>query len=246
MRPIFSIITVCRNPGGKFATTMQSVLAQQARLFEFVVVDGASTDGTVSWLHARKEPSLIWISEPDQGVYDAMNKSLKLARGQFLYFLGAGDRLVPGVLEEAAQFVTELPDRKPRFIYGNVRMLAEGGRISDGAFSCRRICTKNICHQAIFYERSIFELAGGYDLKYPIFADWAYNLKCFGDRRISKHYWDEVIADFDGGGLSARIHDVAFSNDLLRLIRKHLGPLAAAEFWLRHQFRRRLAWSSRV
>ena len=229
-QPLFSIVTPTFNSLQGLRQSFDSVQAQSPGLFEYWVVDGASTDGTSGWLREKKSESFHWISEPDSGVYDAMNKAIKRASGQFFYFLGSGDTLNHEILEKAAQFITSLPLGKPRFIYGDVRVTNQNGRLLGGAFTKRRLCRENICHQAIFYERSIFALLGDYDVKYPIYSDWALNLQCFGDDRISKVHWNQLIANFEGNGLSDRGTDFPFAHDRLALIRRHLGLFSNLQF----------------
>ncbi len=236
--PLFSIITPTYNSLDGLRPSFDSVLAQHPELFEYWVVDGASTDGTVDWLKENNSATFHWISEPDSGVYDAMNKAIQKSSGQFLYFLGSGDVLTPGILENAAQFISSLPSDKPRFIYGTVHLMNQDGRLLGGPFTASRLCRENICHQAIFYERSIFDLIGFYDLKYRIYSDWALNLRCFGDNRISKHHWDKVVARFEGAGLSDLGTDAPFAQDRLELIRRYLGPLSNLQYRLERKIAR--------
>src|SRR5947207_9338582 len=121
--PLISVITPTFNSGAKIAATVASVLSQGKGLYEFLVIDGGSTDGTLPHLRAQG-PALRYLSEPDEGIYDAMNKGIRLTSGEFLYFLGAGDRLLPGVLEAVAAEIRKLQRRaktwRPTLLYGNV------------------------------------------------------------------------------------------------------------------------------
>ncbi len=206
-RKRFSIITPTLNPGPKLEETINSVLSQNKKLFEYIVIDGGSTDGTLETLrkYGRK---IKWISEPDSGVYDAMNKGIAKAKGEYLYFLGAGDHLRENILERIEKII---PDERLTFIYGNVYLVNDKVEYL-GEVDEEKIVTWNICHQAIFYERTIFNVMGRYDLKYRLLADHAFNIKCFADKRIRKIYVDEVIADYEGGGISTGI-DTNFMRD---------------------------------
>jgi hypothetical protein len=164
-----------------------------------------------------------------------MNKGVGMARGQFLLFLGAGDILRAGILAEAARLIEGLSAKKPRFIYGDVLRISHAGRQYQGRFYAARFSRENICHQGIFYEKSIFDLLGDYDLKYPVYSDWAFNMRCFGDPRITKYYWHRVIADFEAGGLSDRVEDKPFALDHLKLLRRDLGWFPAFLFQLRQK-----------
>ena len=213
--PLISVITTTFNSGEKIAATVASVLSQQKGLYEFLVVDGGSTDDTLAHLRAQG-PALRYLSEPDKGIYDAMNKGIRLTSGEFLYFLGAGDRLLPGVLEAVAAEIRKLPGQgqtsRPTLLYGNVNS-SHYSRPYDGPFDRFKLLRRNICHQAIFYQRSVFERLGFYNTKYRLLADWEFNIRCFNDRRIRKRYISLRIADYEGGGQSITTPDVAFYAD---------------------------------
>jgi glycosyltransferase involved in cell wall biosynthesis len=211
--PLISVITTTFNSGEKIAATVASVLSQQKGLYEFLVVDGGSTDGTLAHLRAQG-PVLRYLSEPDEGIYDAMNKGIRLTSGKFLYFLGAGDRLLPGVLEAVAAEIRKLPAQtsRPTVLYGNVNS-SHYSRPYDGRFDCFKLLRRNICHQAIFYQRSVFERLGFYNTKYRLLADWEFNIRCFNDRGIRKRYIPLRIADYEGGGKSITTPDLAFYAD---------------------------------
>jgi glycosyltransferase involved in cell wall biosynthesis len=237
-QPLFSIITPTYNSLNGLQRSYQSLQDQSPELYEYLIVDGASTDGTSDWLRNLGPATCRWISEPDSGVYHAMNKAISISKGRFLYFLGSGDELISEVLESAAEFIERLPTEKPRFIYGDVRLTNREGRLLGGSFTASRLCRENISHQAIFYERSIFELLGKYDLKYPIYSDWAFNLQCFGDKRIAKYYWNKVVANFESNGLSDRVADVPFAQDRLALIQRYLGSFSNLQFRLERKINR--------
>jgi len=214
----FSIITPTLNPGPKLEETINSVLAQKKDLFEYIIIDGGSTDDTLSIIK-RYSGQIHSLSESDDGVYEAMNKGIEMASGDYLYFLGAGDLLRKDVLEKIGKMI---PDRHTIFLYGNAYHVAEKRELG-GRFHEARIARTNICHQAIFYERCVFHVMGKYDLKYNVLADHAFNIKCFGEERIEKLYVDEVIADYEGDGLSVRERDLNFIKDMHRIIRENLG-----------------------
>lgn len=186
---------------------------------EYVVVDGASTDGSLEIARSLKPTENIAVkivSEPDGGVYEAMNKGVKLAKGRYLYFLGAGDTLHPGSLQEVQR---RLPFHDCGFLYGDV--IYKGERY-DGIFDRAKLSHQNICHQSIFYGREVFGLCGEYNLRYRRLADWEMNMRCFSDRNISKSYMDFVVANFEEGGMS-HLGDTEFDRDQLDLIRRYLG-----------------------
>jgi glycosyltransferase involved in cell wall biosynthesis len=223
--PLISVITPTFNSGAKIAATVASVLSQRKGLYEFLVIDGGSTDDTLAHLRAQG-PALRYVSEPDEGIYDAMNKGIRLTSGKFLYFLGAGDRLLPGVLEAVAAEIRKLPCQgqtsRPTLLYGNVDW-SSYSRPYDGRFNRSKLLRRNICHQAIFYQRSVFERLGFYNTKYRSVADWEFNIRCFNDRDIRKRYIPVRIADYEGGGKSTTTPDPVFYAELSRLSRGWLN-----------------------
>jgi glycosyltransferase involved in cell wall biosynthesis len=194
-----------------------SVFAQDFNDYEYIVIDGGSIDGTLEIIKQNESKLAYWVSEPDNGVYDAMNKAVRLARGKWIYFLGADDVLF-NILDQVAEYLTD-----PKTIYyGDVyRPLAR--RRYDGAFSAIKLSLRNICHQSIFYPENVFK-KNSFNLKYPIFADYAFNMHCFADPGISMIYIPLIIAVFnDAEGMSSNLSDLAFEDDRLQLVRKYFS-----------------------
>ncbi len=124
-----------------------------------------------------------------------------------------------------------------KFIYGDV-LWGEEGKRYDGRFSKLKLCRQNICHQAIFYHRDLFRELGKFDLRYPIGADWAFNIRCFGCRDVRPQYINQVIARFKAGGLSSRPDSSdPFLEDRETLLRM-LGPQYAWLYALKQMTKR--------
>ncbi|ABW66335.1 glycosyltransferase family 2 protein [Desulfosudis oleivorans] len=212
-QPLVSIITVVLNGADTLERAIKSVVSQTFRDFEYIIIDGGSTDGTLDIIRRYESHLTCWISEPDKGLYDAMNKGVALSKGEWVYFLGADDYLLDGFTSAAAR----LKDGTTVY-YGNVyRPVAD--RIYDGRFSFYKLACRNICHQSIFYPRCVWKKFS-YNLKYPVFADYDLNLRCFVDDGIQFKYIPDTIAVFtDEGGLSPRQADKAFEKDKLDLIK---------------------------
>jgi glycosyltransferase involved in cell wall biosynthesis len=217
--PKFTVITPTFNPGHKLRETASSVLKQFSSL-EYLVLDGGSVDDSTRLAEelASVDPRVRFKSEPDRGVYDAMNKGIRAARGRYLYFLGAGDVLLPGVLEKVA---AQLPKDDRSLVYGNTEW---NGKQYDGKFHPRKLFEKNLCHQAAFYGREIFDLVGLYDENYRLCADWDLNFRCFADPRIRKKYIPICVATYEPGGISTP-GDERFGRDKLELYCRYFGPL---------------------
>ena len=216
---MFSILMATYNCGRKVENTLDSIFAQNKDLFELIVIDGASTDKTLA--HIKKyEPDLTLISEKDRGVYYAFNKGLDFATGKYIYFIGAGDCLRPGILETMSEFLSV---ENPSLIYGNCYFTKQklySGRETNS----KSLAENNICHQGIFYHRAVFDIVGKYDLQYKIFADWFFNFKCFIHDEITTKYVDRVIADYEEGGLSSKIsNDPVFMREFPLFVKKKFG-----------------------
>lgn len=214
---LFSVIIPSYNCGRKLEATVESVLSQPAGLYELIVVDGGSRDGTLDVIR-KFAGRLRYVSEADRGVYDAINKGVRMSRGEYVCVLGAGDRLRDGVLSRVAGM---LPP-EPSFVYGDA-YLERHGVLMGGALEKPDFIRTNICQQAIFYERSVFDLLGGFDLRYNVYADWEFNMRCFADPRLRKVYLGLVVADFEGWGISDMQEDAQFVKDFPTLVRKYVG-----------------------
>jgi len=214
--PLFSIVTATYNCKEKLDRTITSVLSQSFKNLEYILVDGASCDGTFEWLARVTDRRVKAFSEPDDGVYHAMNKGLQRARGEYVFFLGAGDELLPGALAKISQ---HLPKGELAMVYGDV-LISE--KIYDGRFSKLKMCHQNICHQSIFYNRQVFYALGGFNLKYRALADWEFNIRCFGNERIRTSHVPITVAIYEEGGLSSR-GDEQFHADKRSMIWRHFG-----------------------
>ncbi|HMH32104.1 MAG TPA: glycosyltransferase family 2 protein [Puia sp.] len=223
-----SIIIPTFNSRAKIISCLDSVIAQTFNDFELIVVDGLSTDHTIDLIrrHLANDSRLKLISEKDTGIYDAMNKGIGLAKGDWLYFLGSDDELFDNnVLQRVADAaaITE-----QHVIYGNAKIIgntswAKDGSVYDGVFDLHKLLKKNICHQSIFYRRAfIREKIGHFNLAYSLCADWDFNLKCMANTEFQ--YMDHTIAKFFAGGVSTENYlDEKFSQDFLQNILSYFG-----------------------
>lgn len=209
--PVVSVILVTYNASQYLERAVRSVLTQALRSVELIIVDGGSTDTTLEIIGRIGDDRLRWISEPDEGIYDAMNKGIKLARGKWLYFLGADDFLMKDtVLEDV--FSRELNESD--IVYGDVYSVLLK-RNYDGPTNPKKLLFSNLCHQSIFYNRTVFEKAGFYDLSYKLFSDWEFNIRCFADLHLVTKYVPVVIAEYSASGLSTVVKDVKFIRNYL-------------------------------
>lgn len=171
--PLLTVLTVVFNGSEQLASTMDSVLAQRRTDVEYLVIDGGSTDGTLKLFRHYEDRLDYWLSEPDRGIYDAMNKGLRLARGEYVYFLNAGDTLAGS---DTLQEVIALLDRRPTILMNRVRAVDGAGvRLfpkAMGLTNARETFMSAYCHQAAFVRRDAYLDVGGFDLAYRHFADF--------------------------------------------------------------------------
>lgn len=211
MPTIISIIIVVYNAAKTLQTAMNSVLQQTYKNIELVIIDGGSVDGTLDILKKNPNENIKWISEPDKGIYDAMNKGIRISSGEWLYFMGADDELFDNKIFENIFKESDLKDIE--FLYGNVKR-GDNKKPYDGEFNYTKLLKKNISHQSILYNKNIFEKNGSYNVRYKTHADWDLNLRCFENKSISIKYIDKIIARFGTGGLSVN-YDIPFLRESL-------------------------------
>lgn len=209
---LLSVITVCFNDRPNLARTLESIKSQGNQEFEWVVIDGGSTDGTIEMLERAKMPQLKWVSQPDSGIYDAMNKGARLATGDYVYFLNAGDCFYsPEVLTRLAEV---LKSRRPDFLYGKVKCVGngieylKGHQISIAEFKLGM----PICHQAALYRRDRLP-PKPYDDRFTLIADYILTRNLMRNSNYVE-FFDDLIAIYDLGGVSSRQHFLILSERL--------------------------------
>lgn len=215
--PLISIITVSYNAAETIEQTILSVLNQNFDSFEYIFIDGGSTDGTVDIIKKYQHKIAYWVSESDKGIYDAMNKGVLASKGQYVYFLGGDDLLFDDtVLQKISSYLLN----KNVVYYGNV-LFKKRNVIYDGKFNSIKIVTRNISHQSIFYPRSVFEKFN-FNTNYKIFADYDLNLKLFSNKSFNFVYVPITIALFnDEGASGSNTLDANFENDRLAIIKSN-------------------------
>ncbi len=170
--PLVTVIVVCRNPGPLLHTALESAWAQHGVACELVVVDGGSTDGTREWLEAQRTRLSALVSEPDRGVYDAMNKGIAAARGEWVLFLGADDRLMDGALATSALMLSQTD---AGVVAGEA--IFDDGRIYRLGAVPAAVRRNFVHHQAAFYRRTLFTAHHGFDDRLQLQGDYDFNLR---------------------------------------------------------------------
>lgn len=208
--PFFSIVIPTLNSEKTISYALESILQQIFKDFEVLIMDGLSTDNTIILAQRFNDERIRIYSEKDKGVYDAMNKGIKLSMGEVIYFLGSDDQFInPEVLKIINKTMIS---NGCDVLYGNVISSRFKGRY-DFEFDYDMILEKNICHQAIFFKRNIFKITGLFNLKYKVLSDWDHNMKWLLNHQINKTYIELDIANFTDGGLSLHTFDENFDQD---------------------------------
>lgn len=222
-----SIIIPTFNSAKTLAVCLDSILKQSFTDFEVLIMDGLSTDNTLEIVKSYDDVRLIISSEKDNGIYDAMNKGITKAKGTWLYFMGSDDSLYESNTIE--QFLNIEGLEKIEIVYGNVYSKRFNGSY-DGLFTYSKLINKNICHQSLFFRKSIFAKIGKFNLKYKSHADWDHNIRWFFSSNVPKIYTDQIIANYADGGYSSMNNDEVFKRDKDGLLlSKGYGKLSLAE-----------------
>ncbi|MDJ1482167.1 glycosyltransferase [Cytophagaceae bacterium YF14B1] len=216
-----SIIIPTYNAAEHLEEAIKSVVEQTYENKELVIIDGQSTDNTLEIVkkYASDYTFIRWISEPDKGIYDAMNKGIDFATGDWVYFLGSDDTLKDNrVLEDVFSDATHTNND---IIYGGIQYKYKR-TLYDGIFTVDRLRLHNISHQAIFFHKQVFALLGTFNSKYPLLADYEFNIKWIKNPKIRNQYISRIIAVFDETGASSNQADKDFLKDKYSLFERYL------------------------
>lgn len=227
--PLISIVIPILNRCEEIKATLDSIVRQTFGSIEVVLSDGGSSDGTVDLVLAELAKASIDVTvviSPGSTVYEAINLGKQVARGEWLYVLGSGDRLYDeAVLQSVA---SRLEATSADVVYGDAWFERSPGFLYGGLFWPNRFNVHNICHQSIFYRSSAVKRVGvTYDDKYKILADWDYNVKLFSCLRFE--HVPLIIAKYACYGLSDSQHDALFYADLHANMIDYFGLRA---YWL--------------
>lgn len=215
-----SIVTVCYNAVATIRSTIESVIEQTYPCIEYIIVDGKSMDGTLDIINSYGVDFLKVISEPDAGIYDAMNKGKANATGDYLLFLGADDVLADrAIIDRVVKRIRNC--NSLAVVYGSV-VQTKDGSVYDGRFSKWKWAYKNVCHQSIFYPYYIYKKFD-YDKSYRLVSDWVYNLDLL-KTGVHFEYIDEVITIYNNvSGVSSSKQDKVFLRNRKKLISAYVG-----------------------
>jgi putative colanic acid biosynthesis glycosyltransferase len=224
-RPKISVIIPVFNSRRTLEASLRSVQEQTLPAFEIIVIDGGSSDGSLEIIKANQEKITCWVSEHDKGVYDAINKGIRRATGDWIYVLGSDDALASAdVFESAAPNMTDTVS----LVYGSVRNVnINHALVPDVHMSSMGVglYLRNTLHQqSAFYRSSLFEKEV-FDASMKVLADYDFHLFLF-KKKVPSRRIDVMIAECEASGLSKQFNRALYVEEF-RLKRKRLGMLTA-------------------
>lgn len=218
----YSIIIPTYNSERTIKRCLDSIVEQTFSDWEVLLMDGVSKDSTLEIARSYNDSRIRIYSEPDKGIYDAMNKGIEKSKGEWLYFLGSDDYLYDAkVLENVSKELSDGYD----VVYGESD--SHWSKMHRGEWTLDKI-EANRVHQAIFYNRNFFGNSLRYNLKYKICADYDMNMKWFLNKKYKHEYIPVVVSHMSEGGVSSQVNDDAFSRDFgLNMLRYNKHVLTA-------------------
>lgn len=237
-----SIITINYNNAEGLKRTLASVAAQTYRDIEHIVIDGGSTDGSVDVIKEYVNQCLmydvLWVSEKDSGIYNAMNKGIRKATGEYVQILNSGDILASDDVTECMVAALEA-NANPEFLYGNMvrKNYATGkldGKSKEVEYSLRQYYSSTMNHDCCYIHRSVYEMYGLYDENLKIVSDWKWFLQVIGLGSIKPVYADIDVTIFDCSGISES--NLELRNKERRQVLEEVLPPAVLSDYDKHAF----------
>ena len=203
-----SIITINYNNLEGLKKTVESVVNQTWKELEYIVIDGGSTDGSATYIESQKEYFYYWVSESDSGIYNAMNKGIKVATGEYLLFLNSGDVLYNNdvLLETKKSLLLDMD-----IVYGDLWIVGDQGKGFRNSYpdfiDFSFLKQTSLGHPSTFIKKELFYTYGLYRTDLKIVSDWAFFIEVFCLYKVSHCKIDHIIATFYEGGLSTSTVD---------------------------------------
>ncbi len=215
-----SIITACLNSGSTIEKTIQSVIEQNYKELEYIVIDGGSTDRTLEILKKYQKNISLLISEPDNGIYDAMNKGIARATGDIIGIINSDDWYEPGVLELVKKFFQR---SDADVLYGRLNKIKKNGEVVVPEISSIEKIRYEMAipHPTVFIKHKIYEKYGTFCQKYKISSDFELMLRLY-TKGVKFDFLDKIMANFRHGGLSEKQGKIA-EKETLEIARQYLS-----------------------
>lgn len=214
-----TIITVCKNAQATIETTIKSVLSQDYKNIEYIIIDGKSTDKTVDIINQYKNKISTFISEKDDGIYYAMNEGIEQSTGDILYFLNSGDQLFSN--NTILNIVKVFKKNNADFVYGDIALCEVDNPKKlivrrQNSVSNYFLAHDTIYHQSIFVKKGIFEKYGKFLTKYKLAADYEWVLRLYIKYKIPFLHVNQIVARYLRGGRSS--NEIVNFNERLSII----------------------------
>lgn len=200
--PLISVITINYNNAIGLQKTVDSVISQTYKEIEFIVIDGASTDNSKQIIENNLSNISYWVSEKDNGIYDAQNKGILKAKGDYYLFLNSGDVLADKfVLEKIVPFLSS----NKSFYYGNLLLLKDNKtekHLAPKEIELDFLLNSTFWHPCVFIKSDLFKQFGLYNTSFDICGDYEFFIRCLLKPNVTTQYLNEYITLFDGEGIS--------------------------------------------
>ncbi|UAY52234.1 glycosyltransferase family 2 protein [Ferruginibacter albus] len=233
-QPVLSIITINYNNEPGLRKTIKSVFDQTFTDYEYIIIDGGSTDGSTVIIEEHQQRFSYTVSEKDNGIYDAINKGIAKAKGRYLLFLNSGDFLVN---EKVLSIISKsLIQQQHDIVYGKAIVY---GIVKYNPYPLHllNILETGICHQSMFFKKELFDKAGLYDTSYKVVADICHIILCLVRYNATNFFIDTTIVEMERDGIST----VSKSNNMQErqaFLNKEF-PVIAADYLLLQQYHKR-------
>lgn len=232
---LISIITINFNNAKGLLKTIESVINQTHNDFEYIVIDGGSNDGSIEIIEKYKKKISHWVSEPDNGIYNAMNKGIKLASGDYLQFLNSGDWLADKhVINKISNYLTAKID----ILIGEVIYVLPNGVLRPQKNSTyvglSSFYGGTLQHTSAFIKKSLFEEYGMYDENLKIVSDWKWYLIVAGLNKINVEFTEVCVSYFDLDGISSR--DKLLDTEERKMVLEDVVPYPILADYKRYYF----------
>ncbi|WP_080574239.1 glycosyltransferase [Providencia stuartii] len=208
---------------------------------EYVIIDGGSTDETIDYLnnifHHNQDKTIIWVSEPDNGIYDAMNKGIAMASGTWLIFMNAGDTFYA---HDTLEKIIPSLDKKKAIVYGD--MFYNGKIVPAENISILKSGVIMACHQSMFFNKELIGQDLKYNLSYPIYADYELVVKITEKNKYTTTHIKIPVSIYEGGGVSDKISKQK-RYDKYKIVYKYYGFLGVYNslfYWIKNKIKRKI------
>lgn len=225
-KPLISVITVTFNAGNQLERTILSVINQNFTNLEYIIIDGGSSDNTVNIIHKYEKFISSWVSEPDNGIYDAMNKGIKHATGNWLIFMNAGDIFYKNnTIQSLVPFLRE----DVKIVYGDLVKCYRNHKrkyrgLKNKELDAVDFLLNTIDHQTAFISSSLFKKYGFYSTDYRLASDWMFFLYTVGIYREPVRYINRTIAYFMMDGAST-LHNDQYNKEKIQILENEFGTM---------------------